>query len=186
MPYALLDAVTPGTTQHLMSTQMHRFGVNIPVQLDQSRLGAALFDSERHCLTGVLSHEGKHLQITLIQYEHSLVRIARSRAGRPTLRRLRVRPHPCCNVRTTDEYVLGSGDQLKISVLDLEEYADKTVKIDPEGVLDLPLIGEVHAAGESLEVFKQELKRRLSRYIENPKVSCQSCHQCQPARVGPW
>ena len=80
-------------------------------------------------------------------------------------------PAPLLQRAHADEYVLGSGDQLKIGVVDLEEYVDKTVKIDPDGSLDLPLIGQVHASGESLETFRQELKRLLSRYVNNPNVT---------------
>ena len=68
-------------------------------------------------------------------------------------------------------YVLGPGDQLNIHVVDLEEFADKTVKIDPDGGVDLPLIGILHPSGESLDAFKSDLRRRLTKYIQSPKVS---------------
>ena len=73
-------------------------------------------------------------------------------------------PHPA-------GYVLGPGDQVNIHVVDLEEYADKTVRIDPDGELDLPLIGQVHAGGETMEAFKFELRRRLCKYVNSPQLS---------------
>jgi polysaccharide export outer membrane protein len=68
-------------------------------------------------------------------------------------------------------YVLGAGDQLNIHVVDLEEYGDKTVRIDPTGDLDLPLIGLVHAAGKSVEELRVELRQRLSKYVTSPQIS---------------
>ncbi len=80
-------------------------------------------------------------------------------------------PAPLLKRAHADDYVIGPGDEFKISVVDLEEYVDRTAKIDPAGDLDLPLIGEMHVVGESLEGFKQELKRRLARYIGSPRVT---------------
>jgi polysaccharide export outer membrane protein len=68
-------------------------------------------------------------------------------------------------------YVLGAGDQVNIHVVDLEEYGDKTVRVDPDGKIDLPLIGQVHAGGETLDEFKSELRMRLSKYVNAPQLT---------------
>ena len=68
-------------------------------------------------------------------------------------------------------YLLGPGDQINVHVVDLEEYSDKTMRIDPDGELDLPLIGSLHAGGESIDAFKLELRSRLSRYVNSPQIS---------------
>jgi polysaccharide export outer membrane protein len=68
-------------------------------------------------------------------------------------------------------YVLGAGDQINIRVVDLEEYSDKMLSIDPDGQLDLPLVGQIHAGGETIEAFKFELRRRLSKYVNSPQLS---------------
>ena len=68
-------------------------------------------------------------------------------------------------------YVLGAGDQLNLHVVDLEEYTDKTVQVDPDGEVDLPLIGQVEASGHTIEEFKSEVSRRLAKYVNSPKVS---------------
>ena len=78
---------------------------------------------------------------------------------------------PLLNRVSPSGYVLGPGDQLNIQVVDLVEFADKTVKIDPDGGVDLPLIGILHPSGESLDAFKSDLRRRLTRYIQSPQVS---------------
>ena len=68
-------------------------------------------------------------------------------------------------------YILSAGDQLNIHVVDLDEYTDKTVRIDPDGMLDLPLIGRVQAGKQSLEEFRADLRTRLAKYVETPKVT---------------
>ena len=68
-------------------------------------------------------------------------------------------------------YVLGPGDQVNIHVVDLEEYADKTMRVDPDGEMDLPLIGPLHAGGETIDDFKAELRRRLAKYVNSPQIS---------------
>ena len=68
-------------------------------------------------------------------------------------------------------YILGAGDQLNLHVVDLEEYTDKTVQVDPDGQVDLPLIGQLVASGQTIEEFKSEVTRRLAKYVNAPRVS---------------
>jgi polysaccharide export outer membrane protein len=67
-------------------------------------------------------------------------------------------------------YVLGSGDEISIHVEDLDDITDKPIRINPDGSLDLPLIGRVEASGLTLEELRASLRSRLTRYIINPKV----------------
>jgi polysaccharide export outer membrane protein len=67
-------------------------------------------------------------------------------------------------------YALGPNDQLKIWVLGVEEIGDKPIKIDPNGDLDLPLIGKVHAAGNTTTRLKEELIQRYSKELRKPQV----------------
>ena len=69
------------------------------------------------------------------------------------------------------EYRLGAGDQLVLHVSDLEEIGDKPQRIDPDGNIDLPLIGTVHAAGLTPTELKQVLATDLSKYVTNPQVT---------------
>src|SRR4026207_1634777 len=54
-------------------------------------------------------------------------------------------------------YALGPDDQLKIWALGVEEIADKPVRIDPSGDIDLPLAGKVHAGGLTVDQLKAKL-----------------------------
>ncbi len=69
------------------------------------------------------------------------------------------------------EYVLGAGDQIVLHVVDMEELSEKPIRIDPNGNVDLPMVGQMHAAGETPEQFKAELATKLSRYIRSPQIS---------------
>ena len=68
---------------------------------------------------------------------------------------------------------IGTGDQLLVSVADLEEVTNKTVRVAEDGTVDLPLIGSVQASGTSLPVFRAILASSFSKYITNPQVTLQ-------------
>ncbi len=69
------------------------------------------------------------------------------------------------------EYTLGPGDQINIRVVDMEEFTDRTVRIDPNGYVDLPMIGRIQASGLTMDQLKDTLSSKLSRYINAPQVS---------------
>jgi polysaccharide export outer membrane protein len=68
-------------------------------------------------------------------------------------------------------YTLGAGDEISIRVLDSTDITDKPIRIDPNGDVALPLIGRVHAAGNSLVTLEAEITDRLRTYVKNPQVS---------------
>lgn len=81
-------------------------------------------------------------------------------------------------------YVLGSGDQLSLHVQDMDEIADKPIRIDPDGGLDLPLIGHMQAAGLTLAQFRAALTDRLRKYITDPQVAANLvANQSRPVSV---
>ncbi|MBB6143680.1 polysaccharide export outer membrane protein [Silvibacterium bohemicum] len=69
------------------------------------------------------------------------------------------------------DYVLGGGDQVVIHVQDMDEIPASSLRIDPDGGLDLPLIGRVQATGLTLQQFKAVLTAKLSKYINSPQVA---------------
>ncbi len=68
-------------------------------------------------------------------------------------------------------YVLGPDDQVKVWVLGVEEISDKPVRIDPAGDIDLPLIGQIHAGGLTMEQLRAELTQQFSKEVLKPQVS---------------
>ena len=69
------------------------------------------------------------------------------------------------------QYTLGPGDQVNIRVVAMEEFTDRTVRIDPNGYVDLPMVGRIQASGLTVDQFKDTLSSKLSRYINSPQVS---------------
>src|SRR5258707_82672 len=70
------------------------------------------------------------------------------------------------------DYVLGPDDQLKIWALGFEEeLKDKTIRIQPSGFIDLPVVGRVKAAGLTTEQLEAALVERMKRTVRQPQVS---------------
>ncbi|MGI8744321.1 MAG: polysaccharide biosynthesis/export family protein [Bryobacteraceae bacterium] len=70
-----------------------------------------------------------------------------------------------------DSYQLGPDDQITIRVLQAPELAEKPVRIDMNGYIDLPFVGRVHAGGLTIEGLRKELITQLGSIIRDPQVS---------------
>ncbi len=69
------------------------------------------------------------------------------------------------------DYILGAGDVLTISVYDHPDLTT-TVRISGDGMIVLPLIGQVQAGERSLNQLREMVEVRLADgYIVNPQVS---------------
>jgi polysaccharide biosynthesis/export protein len=67
-------------------------------------------------------------------------------------------------------YVLGCADTLKVTVWRHEEASADAV-IMPDGKISLPLVGEIAAAGLTVDELKDELNRKYSEYITEPHIT---------------
>jgi polysaccharide export outer membrane protein len=70
----------------------------------------------------------------------------------------------------SEDYVLGPGDALDISVWK-DEALTRTVTIPPDGKISFPLIGEVHASDRTLGQLKGEIEERLKPFVPDPVLS---------------
>jgi len=68
-------------------------------------------------------------------------------------------------------YTLGSGDQIIIRAVDIEEIDNKPVLIDTRGNINLPMVGRIHAAGLTTEELETEIATRLKKYLNGPDVT---------------
>jgi polysaccharide export outer membrane protein len=68
------------------------------------------------------------------------------------------------------DYIIGPGDQIGISVW-RDENLTRTVVVLPDGKIYFPLIGEVEAGGKTVSQLKEELEKRLSRYVSDTGVT---------------
>lgn len=67
-------------------------------------------------------------------------------------------------------YLLGPEDVLKISVWKDEQLTQETV-VRPDGMITFPLIGEVTAAGRTVEEVRSDIAKRLVKFIPTPNVT---------------
>lgn len=74
---------------------------------------------------------------------------------------------------TNQEYLLGSGDLLKITVFNQEDLSGEYI-INGAGQISLPLIGAVNAKDLSVKQVEQGISEKLKPdYLLNPRVSVQ-------------
>lgn len=67
------------------------------------------------------------------------------------------------------EYRIGADDVLGITVWHEPELS-RSVPVRPDGMISLPLVGEVTAAGKTTSQLEDELRILLTRYIKSPEI----------------
>ena len=67
-------------------------------------------------------------------------------------------------------YHLGPEDVVMISVWKDENLTREAI-VRPDGMVSFPLIGDVPAMGRTVEDVRQDIAKRLARFIPNPHVS---------------
>jgi len=75
-----------------------------------------------------------------------------------------------CGSQVRSTYLLGPDDQLEISGPELSELANKPVRIDGDGDIQVPLGGRVHVSGLTAQQTEKELNKVLSKYIRDPQI----------------
>ena len=71
---------------------------------------------------------------------------------------------------SSEQYILGSEDVIEVSVWKEKELS-KVVIVRPDGRISLPLIGDIQAAGLTAEELKENIKKALIDFVDNPTVS---------------
>jgi polysaccharide export outer membrane protein len=69
-----------------------------------------------------------------------------------------------------DTYIVQPGDVLLITVWK-EKDLQGEVTVRPDGGLNFPLVGEIVAAGKSIEQLKTDIVVRLAKYVPDPVVT---------------
>lgn len=68
-------------------------------------------------------------------------------------------------------YIVGASDVLEISVFKVPELS-KSVQVADTGTINLPLLGEVPAAGKTANQIEKDLTRQLgAKYLKSPQVT---------------
>jgi polysaccharide export outer membrane protein len=79
-------------------------------------------------------------------------------------------PPTAANADPLDEYRIGPEDTLLVSVWK-NDAISKTVPVRPDGMVSLPLVQEVRAAGLTPLELRELLAKKLAEFIPNPEVS---------------
>ncbi|MCX5807650.1 MAG: polysaccharide biosynthesis/export family protein [Proteobacteria bacterium] len=72
--------------------------------------------------------------------------------------------------KTGISYIIGAGDLLEISAW-RDDALTKTLIVLPDGKISFPLIGQIIAAGKTIDQLKQEMTEKISPYVPEPVVS---------------
>ncbi len=68
------------------------------------------------------------------------------------------------------DYPIGAGDVIEISVSAVEELRSRVVRVSGDGMISLPYIGKVQAAGLTEEELRERLGEQLKKYMYNPRI----------------
>ncbi len=82
----------------------------------------------------------------------------------------KVAPPPISDRGVTDEYRIGVGDALQISVWRNPELSTG-VPVRPDGKISLPLIGDIMAANLTATQLSNNIIAGLENYVRNPQVT---------------
>ena len=75
-----------------------------------------------------------------------------------------------CGSQVRSTYLLGPDDQLEISGPELTDFANRPLRIDGDGDIQVPLVGRVRVSGLTVQQTEQQLNKVLSAYIRQPQV----------------
>jgi polysaccharide export outer membrane protein len=74
------------------------------------------------------------------------------------------------NVSTSATYIIGDDDMLAVSVWK-EPDLTKQIPVRSDGMISLPLIGDIQAAGRTPAELESDIAIKLKGYITDPQVS---------------
>jgi polysaccharide export outer membrane protein len=80
-------------------------------------------------------------------------------------------PAMCADLPVPDkEYFIEAGDIINISVQPAEEFS-KEVTVQPDGTIEIPLLGSMKAAGLRPSELQNILIAKFSKYVSNPSIT---------------
>src|SRR6185503_2473770 len=66
---------------------------------------------------------------------------------------------------TVADYPIGPGDVVEISVPPIDELRERTVRVEADGSISLPMLGTLQAGGLTEKQLRAELSDRLKAYM---------------------
>lgn len=68
------------------------------------------------------------------------------------------------------EYLMGIGDAVQVTVWRNPDLSVAVV-VRPDGMISVPLVGDIKVAGKSTAKLSSEIETRLADFVRNPKVT---------------
>jgi polysaccharide biosynthesis/export protein len=91
---------------------------------------------------------------------------------------------PSPGITQSTNYILGPEDQVTVRVFAADDIPDKPSTIANDGSVTLPMIGQVKAAGLTVEEFQAELTTAYKKYFKDPQVTVTVAdYRSQPVSV---
>jgi polysaccharide export outer membrane protein len=82
-----------------------------------------------------------------------------------------IRSHAATSLQSQDP-LLGTGDLVEISVFEVEELSKIKLRIPQRGIVRLPLVGSLPAAGRTVSELEEDLREALKKsYMHDPQVT---------------
>ncbi|NIM98710.1 MAG: sugar ABC transporter substrate-binding protein, partial [candidate division Zixibacteria bacterium] len=79
-------------------------------------------------------------------------------------------PNRVLELDTSGNYVIGQGDVLEVFVW-RNENLSRQIVVRPDGKISLPLLQDVQAEGLTVIQLRDEVARRYSEFVNNPRVT---------------
>jgi len=74
-------------------------------------------------------------------------------------------------------------DTLDVTIFKVPDLSVKQIKVESSGIISMPLIGSVKVTGLSISQAEQKITKRLTQYMQEPKVSITRTNQAFSKRV---
>jgi len=75
------------------------------------------------------------------------------------------------STQVPDEYLLGPGDELSLSIWNRDDLSRPLILVGPDGVISVPRLGFINVKGRTRNNVAEEISKRLSNFYENPEVT---------------
>ena len=80
-------------------------------------------------------------------------------------------PPPTAGVTDSANYVLGPEDQITVRVFGADDIPDRPAMIANDGNVNLPMVGQVHAGGLTVDQFQTVLTTAYKKFFKEPQVT---------------
>ena len=72
---------------------------------------------------------------------------------------------------TTRKYIIGPNDIINVSLLGVPDLSQNSIKVKPDGKIDLSGLGDIKVAGLTVNEVRNKLNEKYAYYVKNPAVS---------------